>query len=99
MPVSEVSPRYRTWRGDDGMGPSDVIVTMCELEIRLKNKGELHIFCDRRAHEVSYCNEFMKSWRELTSKEKIVCLNGDSPLYYKDDEDGKYILWTWNKFK
>lgn len=99
LPVADVKPSYRTWRGNDGMGLADVIVTMCDLSISFRRNGELHRFCDRRAHEISYCKDFMKTWKELTSNEKIVCLNGDSPLYYHRKEYGKYILWTWNKFK
>lgn len=99
VPVSEVTPMYRTWEGEDGMGLADVVVTLCELEIRLKNRGELHIYADRRAHEVSVCKNFMKHWAKFTYKEKIVCLNGELPSYHQNEKKEKYVLWTWNKFK
>lgn len=99
FPVKDVSPKYTTWRDNDPMGAWDVIVTLCDLEIIVRHEKELQIYGDRRAHLVDYCQEFVTEWRKLTKDQDIVCLNGDGGNYLEDKVNGKYKLWTWEKFK
>lgn len=99
FPVKDVTPKYKTWRGNNGMGAWDVIVTLCDLEIIVHHEKELQIYGDRRAHPVDYCQEFITEWRKLTKDQDIVCLNGDGGNYSEDKVNGKYKYWTWEKFK
>lgn len=99
LPLKEVVPKSRTWRDSDSMGLSNVIVTMCDLEIVVREPTDLQTYGDRRAHRKEYCQEFMRQWRRLTSKEDIVCLNGDDPSTYVDGAHGRHRSWVWNKVK
>lgn len=96
---NEVTAGYDSWRGNDGMGEWNKIYTMCTLEIRVRHGGELQLYVDRRAHRIGYCRDFVRAWRWITKNQTIVCLNGDGGGFNQDEKDGKYKLWTWEKFK
>lgn len=102
FPVKAVKLKVRTWRADDSMGPSNVIVTMCDLETWVEHDGKLEIYIGRRAKEVSYCREYMANWKRLTRGEKMVCLSGDYGGIYppeRRDTPLPYQLWTWDQIK
>lgn len=102
VPVKDVAPMYRTWRGQDGMGFWDTVVTMCDLEIHIQQPGSFQVYGDRRAHPNKYCRNFDQNWRRLTEEADIVCLNGDDPSNDRDKshfQGENYRSWTWNKFK
>lgn len=99
VPCKDVKPETPTWRGEDGMGPAGVVITMCELEISVQGPRGTEVYGDRRAHPNSFCKQFLRNWKRLTKSEKIICLNGDDPIPEKDETGRPYLLWTWNKFK
>ena len=97
--TKDVEARYTSWRGPDGMGAWNKIYTMCTFEISIRHNGELHLYGDRRAHQIEYCRDFIRSWKWITKGQEFVCLNGDGGGYEQDAENGKYKSWTWEKFK
>jgi hypothetical protein len=99
LPIKYVVPKYRTWQGEDGMGPSDVIASMCDLEIDVRAPNDFQIYSDRRARPIEYCQHFISEWQRVTSNQEIVCLNGDDGSYSSDKVGEKYKSWTWNKIK
>ena len=50
---------------------------------------------------LEHCKEFIWAWNKLTAHQTNVCLNGDGGGggFHQDEIDGKYKLWTWEKFK
>lgn len=99
FPIKDVKPKYSISYDNDPMGAWNIIVTMCNLEIIVHHHGEKQIYVDHRGHHVDYCRDFVRKWLSLTKDQQIVCLNGDGGYYHSDEKDGKYKLWTWEKFK
>lgn len=103
FPIIDVNVKYRTWRDADPMGPSNVIVTMCDFEIWAEGKPFQHLYSGRRAKQEDYCNEFKTAWKKLTQGEKHICLDGETINEGKpeQDKDLKKMLvsWTWDKIK
>jgi hypothetical protein len=99
FPRAEVTAKFDSWRGRDGMGAWNKIYTMCTLEVDVNDTGESQIYTDRRAHRIGVCRDFMHAWKKITKDQRIVCLNGDGGGYEQDGKAGKYKLWTWEKFK
>jgi hypothetical protein len=101
FPRSNIKFIYRTWRGNDGMGPSDVIVTMCAYDFIGTLNGETQVYGARRAHPVDRCRFIARAWKKLTRGEPYVCLNGEGGgLDESSSKPGsKERVWIWDKFK
>lgn len=101
-PLETVQPSFRTWKGEDPLGPHNVIVTMCYLKISVNNKFGLNEYSDTRGREVTYCNEFMSAWKKITVNENKICIAG-RPIKNLNKEKQKPELptanWIWDKIK
>jgi len=102
-PTKDVRPHYHAWRDNHPMGSSNVIVSLCDLIVDVRVGNELHQYVGRRAHELKYCQNFMKEWKKLTKGERHVCFNGEGGGFAPEfDPSGgklKARIWTWEKFK
>lgn len=100
--TKNVSVKYRKWRDSDPMGPSNVIVTMCDFEIWNKTVKPIQVFGGRRAKEVSYCDEFKEAFRKITRGEKYLCVRGE-PIDVKvesvDEKKRPVRSWIWDRIK
>lgn len=99
FPMEKVRTKFDSWNGPDGMGPWNKNYNMCTLEISVRDQKSVQIYVDHRGHRIDFCREFIREWKRLTRKQKIVCLNGEGGGYETDKKLGKYKLWTWEKFK
>lgn len=99
FPKEQITAKFNSWRGHNGMGAWNKVSMLCTLEIAVQNNRELQIFADHRGHPVEFCQKFMTQWKRVTKKQKIVCLNGEGGQYQTEAKVGKYKLWTWEKFK
>lgn len=102
FPIKDLKVKYRKWRDADGMGPSNVIVTMCDFDIWNKKVTPVQDYGGRRAKEVTYCNEFRAYWKKLTKLETYICLSGESVGVEMEKVDGKPQKvqgWVWNAIK
>lgn len=101
--IKDVKVDSRTWRDADSMGPSDVIVTMCDFEIWVNSKPFPNVYSGRRAKEVTYCNDFKDAWNRLTKGEEYICMDGETLTKGEPEEDKglkkKIVSWTWDKIK
>ena len=94
FPAKDITFNYDTWRDNDPMGRFDIIVTLCYFGIEVQTDKLSHVYIDRRARLVEFCEELHKEWKQLTLGESYLCLNGEP----HGDED-KEKNWTWNKVK
>ncbi len=94
FPTKNVIFKFDKWRDSDPLGPSDIIVTLCLFAIEVKTDGFSHVYLDRRARRIEFCEEFQKKWKLLTANQDYVCINGEP-----DGLVGKQKSWTWNKVK
>ncbi|MEW6058480.1 MAG: hypothetical protein AB1540_17935 [Bdellovibrionota bacterium] len=92
----QVEAIYRSWPMDDDRGRPG---TSCAPEFYVRINGELQIYADRRGHDLAYCKEVVWAWKKLTKDMPTVCLNGSGGFYNEEKGQGKYKLWTWEKFK
>lgn len=100
LPTENIKAGFNAWVGNDGMGRHDAIETMCALDITVHANNEVQTFTDRRAHQIDFCLDFAKKWKQLTKDQKIVCLNGEGGSYHDEGKNaGRSKLWTWDKFK
>ncbi len=103
FPIKDVQVKYHSWRDADPMGPYDVIVTMCNFMITVRDQPYPHIYSSRRGKEVTYCNEFKTAWDKITKGEKYICLDGETLTKGEPEEDKdlkkKIVSWTWDKIK
>jgi hypothetical protein len=99
-PTENIKAGFNAWVGNDGMGPHDALETMCALNITVRANNEVQTFTDRRAHQIHFCFDFTKKWKQLTKDQKFVCLDGEGGSYHDEDKNvGRSKLWTWDKFK
>src|SRR5690606_15547480 len=103
FPIKDVRVDSHTWRDADSMGPSDVIVTMCDFEIWVNSKPFQNVYVGRRAKEVTYCNDFKAAWKKLTQGEEHICMDGETLTKGEPEEDENtkkmIVIWTWDKIK
>ncbi|MCB0411282.1 MAG: hypothetical protein KDD22_02075 [Bdellovibrionales bacterium] len=103
FPIKDVQVKYHTWRDADPMGRYDVIVTMCNFEIRVSSKPFPHVYSGRRAKEVVYCNDFRAAWNKLTQGEEHICFDGETITKGEPEKDAvskkMRVSWTWDKVK
>lgn len=101
--IRDVKVEYHSWRDADSMGPSDVIVTMCNFKIQVNSKPFPNVYTGRRGKEVTYCNDFKAAWSKLTEGEEHICMDGETLTKGEpeEDEDSRKMLvsWTWDKIK
>ncbi len=102
FPMNQTSVHYKTWRGNDGMGPADAIITMCELEFTAETDTEINRYFERRAYPVERCRDLVKEWKQVTLKQPHVCFNA----YDGEIEPHKTLvevkaekIWTWDRIK
>ncbi len=96
FPTNQVSAKIRSWSADDERGKPAI---RCSPEVYIRHNGELQLYVDRRGHPLEHCKEFIWAWNKLTAHQTNVCINGDGGAFHQDEIDGKYKLWTWEKFK
>jgi hypothetical protein len=92
--TESVKYKYDVWKDNDPMGPSDTIVPLCFFGVHVKSEKIQHLYIDRRARRLEFCQEIENEWKELTRDETYLCLNGE-PHGLKHTT----VSWTWNKMK
>lgn len=102
FPIKNIKPVHRTWRDNDPMGPSNIIVTLCDFEIIGTLGTVTHAYGLRRAKLLEFCQEFQKAWDQATKNESHICIQGEPQEPERKKVNGKTIEvkpWLWNKFK
>lgn len=102
FPTKHVSLVHDTWKDNDPMGRSDIILTMCSFEIRTRNGDIWNDYLERRAHQHSYCLELSDNWKRLIHKEPFVCLHGEAAGIERKTIKGRSRTvrqWVWMSFK
>ncbi len=95
FPTSNVTFKMETFKDNDPMGASDVIVELCFFSITVRGVFPKHSYGGRRAYRAEFCKNLKSEWRRVTSSTKHVCLNGYPDSVLRKGEKA----WTWNKFK
>ena len=102
FPTRDVTVGYDKMRAADSMGSKDVIVTMCDLEIKVRGKTTWSDYWGRRGYPLDICTGIEIAWKELTKNEKHVCFNGQPAGIETKLLRGKRRQirgWVWNKFR
>jgi len=102
FPTRDVLLRYDTRRTNDPMGSSKIIVTMCDIDIRVRGKTTWSDYWGRRGYRLELCQDIEGAWKKLTRNEKYVCFNGMPSGVEKRIVNGKerWIRgWVWNRFR
>ncbi len=94
FPTKDVAYRYDTWKNNDPMGSSEIIVSLCMFGVHVKSKKLQHLYVDRRARRLEFCQELNTKWKKLTKDQTYLCLNGEP-----HGLEGSEVSWTWNKIK
>lgn len=94
FPIKEVMFKYDKWKANDPLGSSHIIVTMCYFGIEARTGELTHIYIDRRARRLEFCQAKEKEWERLIQGQTHICLNGEA-----DHLEGKKKNWTWVKAK
>jgi hypothetical protein len=93
--TSKVEFRYNTWKESDPLGPSNIIVTLCDFHFQAKDlSGIKQIYYGRRARQVEGCRMYFDEWKQLRKSEKYACFIGEAGSY---DNGEKW--WVWGKTK
>lgn len=103
FPTEDTKFTYEKWKGNDPWGSETKIVEMCAYSFYAQNGKISHSYSGRRAYRIEFCKDLQKKWKQLTTNEPYVCLNGSPDSTLKEVKKSKISLyeksWTWNQFK
>lgn len=102
FPTSDVLFHFDTRKGNDAMGRQAEIVTLCDLDIKVRGKTTWSDYWGRRAFPVEICKDIETAWKELSQGELYVCFNGMPGGAETQIINGKIHRikgWIWNRFR